>query len=56
MMMLTLRAFTAGLVSMIPNLVPLLVLGAVCGFAWDTIDSDLLAIAMIAIGIAVLVV
>ena len=53
LMILCLRLFGAGLVSMIPNALPLLVLGAVLGFSGESVDSDLMMIGMIAIGIAV---
>ena len=53
LMILCLRLFVAGLVSMIPNALPLLVLGAVLGFSGEAVDSDLMMIGMIAIGIAV---
>jgi len=53
MMGLALRSLRAGLVSMIPNLFPLLVLGGYLGFFWDQVDSDALIVAMVAIGIAV---
>lgn len=53
MMILCLRLIGPGLVSMIPNTLPLIFLGGYCGWAWDTTDSDTMLIAMIAIGIAV---
>ena len=52
-MMLGLRSIRVGLWSMIPNVLPLLVLGGYLGLFWDQVDSDALAIAMIAIGIGV---
>lgn len=42
-----------GLVSMIPNVLPLLALGGLVGLMWDRVDTDTLIIAMIAIGIGV---
>ncbi len=53
MMMVSLRRVGAGLVSMIPNVLPLMVLGGYLGLAWPTVDSDTLLVAMIAIGMAV---
>jgi len=53
MMMIGLRSVRAGLWSMIPNAFPLLVLGGWVGLFWDTVDSDTLAVGMIAIGIGV---
>ncbi|MBM4355490.1 MAG: hypothetical protein FJ109_17160, partial [Deltaproteobacteria bacterium] len=53
MMMLTVSSWRAGLVSMVPNMLPLLVLGGYVGFFWYPVDSDTLAIAMMAIGIGV---
>lgn len=53
MMILGLRSIRVGLWSMIPNVIPLIALGGYVGLAWDQVDSDILAIAMIAIGIGV---
>ena len=53
MMMLALRSISAGLVSMIPNFLPLIALGGLAGLLWDLVDSDTLAVAMMAIGIGV---
>ena len=53
MMMLGLRSSRAGLWSMVPNVLPLLVLGGVVGGLWDYVDSDTLILAIIAIGIGV---
>lgn len=53
MMMTGLRSWKVGLWSMIPNLLPLLVLGGYLGIFWGDVDSDLLGLAMIAIGIGV---
>jgi predicted RND superfamily exporter protein len=53
MMIVTLRRIGAGLVSMLPNVLPLLCLGGYLGLAWTAVDSDTLIVAMIAIGIAV---
>ncbi len=47
------RSVRAGVVSMVPNVVPLLAAGAWCGFFWTDIDSDTLIVAMIALGIGV---
>lgn len=48
-----LRSVRAGLWSMLPNMLPLLVLGGWVGLAWDKVDSDTFVIAMLAIGIGV---
>lgn len=53
MMVIGLRSIRVGLLSMIPNLLPLLVLGGYVGLAWDQVDSDTILIATFAIGIAV---
>jgi len=53
MMMVSLRSVRAGALSMIPNLLPLLVLGGWLGATTDHVDSDVLIIAIIAIGIGV---
>ena len=53
MMMIALRSIRAGLWSMIPNILPLLVLGGYVGGFFDYVDSDTLIIAIIAIGVGV---
>jgi uncharacterized protein len=53
MMIWCLRSIRVGLVSMIPNVIPLVFLGAWCAMKWEAVDSDALIVAMIAIGIAV---
>ena len=52
-MMLALRSISAGLWSMLPNLLPLLVLGGWIGWTWDQVDSDTIMVAILAIGIGV---
>lgn len=52
-MMLGLRSLRNGALSMLPNLLPLLVLGGYVGWTHDRADSDMMIVAMIAIGIAV---
>jgi len=52
-MIIAIRLFGAGLWSMVPNVLPLLVLGGYVGWAWKTTDSDTTIVAMIGIGIAV---
>lgn len=52
-MMLGLRSWRVGLWSMIPNLLPLVVLAGYLGWTQDGVDSDVMALAMIAIGIGV---
>jgi len=48
-----LHSFSAGLGSMIPNLLPLLALAGYCGWFWDQTDTDTTIVAMIAVGIGV---
>jgi len=52
-MILALRSLRVGLLSMVPNLLPLLAMGGWLGLTWDIVDSDLMMTAMIAIGIGV---
>jgi predicted RND superfamily exporter protein len=53
MMIICLRSLRVGLLSMIPNLLPLIVLGGYVGGIWDEVDSDTILVAVFAIGIAV---
>ena len=53
LMMLGLRSIRVGLWSMIPNLLPLLFLFGYLGLAWDQVDSDVMALAIMAVGIGV---
>ena len=53
MMAIALRSIKAGAWSMIPNLIPLLVLGGYIGWFWRIADSDVIIVLMAAIGIAV---
>jgi uncharacterized protein len=53
LMILGLRSIPAGLWSMLPNLLPLLGLVGLLGWAFDAVDTDTFIIAMIAIGIGV---
>jgi uncharacterized protein len=53
LMALGLWSWRIGLWSMIPNLFPLLALGGVLGLAYGTVDTDAIALAMIAVGIGV---
>ncbi|MFO8056399.1 MAG: MMPL family transporter [bacterium] len=52
MMTVALHSWRSGMVSMLPNLFPLLVLGGYLGFFQDRTDPDVLAVAIIATGIA----
>ncbi|MEE8459136.1 MAG: efflux RND transporter permease subunit, partial [Phycisphaerales bacterium] len=52
-MMLLFRSVTVGLGSMLPNAVPLLLLGGALGLLWRVVDSDMAVLVLIAIGIAV---
>ncbi len=53
LMIIGLRSVSVGLISMIPNLLPLIVVTAVTGLVWGDIDSDTLVVLMMAIGIGV---
>jgi len=52
-MCIGLRSVRVGLWSMVPNALPLLMLGGILGLLWDKVDSDNLILAMLAIGIGV---
>lgn len=52
-MMVGLRSLRNGALSMLPNALPLLFLGGYVGLTRDRADSDMMIVAMIAIGIAV---
>ena len=53
MMWVCLKIPFAALISMIPNLLPIVVMGGYLGLTQDYVDSDTMVVAMIAIGIAV---
>ena len=53
MMMLALRSVWLGLWSMLPNLLPLWVLGGCLAWVYREVDSDTLILAMLAIGVGV---
>jgi len=53
MMIIGTRSIRVGLWSMLPNVLPLLVVAGYVGAAWDQIDSDTLVIGMLGIGIGV---
>lgn len=53
MMIIGLRSLRNGVVSMLPNLLPLLAVGGIASLIWEKVDSDLALVAMIAIGIGV---
>jgi len=53
LMVMGLRSLRLGLVSMLPNLLPLIWLGGYLGLAWGDVDTDTAVIAMLAIGIGV---
>ena len=53
MMAVALRSLSAGVWSMLPNLLPLLVMSGWIGFTWDQVDSDTIGLAVLAIGIGV---
>ncbi|MDI6797782.1 MAG: MMPL family transporter, partial [Desulfatibacillaceae bacterium] len=52
-MIIATRSFKIGLLSMFPNVLPLLALLAWGGFFWEVVDTDTLPVLMIAIGIGV---
>lgn len=53
LMMVGLRSIAVGLLSMIPNLLPLIVVATATGLIYGDIDSDTLVVLMMAIGIGV---
>ena len=53
LMVVGLRSLRLGLISMLPNLLPLVWLGGYLGLAWGDVDTDTAVIAMLAIGIGV---
>ena len=53
LMVIAFRSLRAGLWSMIPNALPLIVLGGYVGLAWEFTDSDTFMLAMLAIGMGV---
>jgi predicted RND superfamily exporter protein len=53
LMCISLRSVRAGLWSMLPNMLPLVMLGGTVGLLQDDTDSDTLIMAMLAIGIGV---
>ncbi len=53
MMLLAVRAFRPGALSMIPNLIPVMAVAAYCGFFWEHTDSDTFTPMVMALGIGV---
>ena len=53
LMIIGLRSLSVGLISAIPNLLPLVTTAALTGLVWGDIDSDTLIVLMLAIGIGV---
>lgn len=53
MMIMALRSLRVGLWSMLPNLFPILALAGWLGLTWDAVDSDVMGLAVIALGIGV---
>ncbi len=53
MMMFVAGSARVGVWSMLPNVLPLLTLGGYVGLMWPKVDSDTLAVALLAIGIGV---
>ena len=53
LMIMGLRSVSVGLISAIPNLLPLVATAALTGLLWGDIDSDTLIVLMLAIGIGV---
>ncbi len=52
-MIIAMRSLRIGLISMIPNALPLLTLMGYLGIFWDKVDTDTMTVLMIAIGIGV---
>ncbi|MBW1988955.1 MAG: MMPL family transporter [Deltaproteobacteria bacterium] len=52
-MVLATRSLRVGLLSMFPNVLPLLVLLGYTGYFWDVVDTDTMGVLMVAIGIGV---
>jgi predicted RND superfamily exporter protein len=50
-MVVCFRSLRLGLVSMIPNIHPIVMLAGYVGYMWPTVDSDVIVIAMIATGV-----
>ncbi len=53
MMMLGMRSWRVGLLSMLPNLLPPLAVAGLAGMLWTHVDIDVLVVAVIAIGVGV---
>jgi len=53
LMVLGLRSASVGVLSMLPNLMPLAALLAYAGLRWDQVDTDICIVAVMAIGIGV---
>ncbi len=53
LMMLGLRSVRVGAWSMVPNLLPIIALGGLLGLVYDQVDSDVLMVALIGLGIGV---
>ena len=53
MMAVALRGVRVGIASMLPNLLPLLCYGGFLGLFWESVDSDGIIVAILAIGIGV---
>ena len=53
MMVIALRSLGTGAASMVPNLLPLLCFGGFMGLFWESVDSDGIIVAILAIGIGV---
>ncbi len=53
LMIVAFRSFRVGILSMIPNLFPLIVLVGYVGLFWDQVDSDIMMVVVMAIGIGV---
>ncbi len=53
LMAIGLRSLPVGFVSMAPNLLPLLALVAYAAFRWDAVDTDIIIVCIMAIGIGV---
>lgn len=53
LMAIGLRSLRVGVLSMAPNLLPLIVIGGAMGLAWRVVDSDAFILAFVALGVGV---
>ena len=53
LMIISVRTFKVGLLSMLPNVLPLMALLGYLGWFWEAVDTDTLVICLVAIGLGV---